>query len=361
MGARRPAQAVQALLFAMGRRTPTRGPAKLAWEVSERCNSRCLTCTRRDAAPDELSTDEGLTLIRDAFALGVLSLSFSGGEPLLRHDLSELVREASNLGLHTSISTNGLLLRGDMAEALLNAGLCTVYLSLDGLEATHDRIRGVPGGFRKVTEAAAHLAGKGRPRVFYNTTISRANLREFPGIAARAVADRVDGLTVQPAQVATAVGLVPDPDLVLSPDDADELERVLETVGTRYPRLIPLPPRYLTAMPDFVRRPALSLEVPCVAGILHGVVGSRGDVFPCPVEFASMGSVRGSSLRAIWWSDHARDLRRRIARGEHPPCWFNCVVPASLALHRLLPWGWAGLVHSPAASHLSRRTKGGNS
>jgi MoaA/NifB/PqqE/SkfB family radical SAM enzyme len=300
-----------------------------------------------------------VALIREAAALGVLSLSFSGGEPLLRRDLPALVREATDCGLHTSISTNGLALQTDLAAELIAAGVCTMYLSLDGMEATHDRIRGVPGGFRRVTEAAAALAHRGGPRVFYNTTISRANLAELPAIAARAVADGVDGLTVQPAQVATAVGLAPDPDLVLSSGDAEELARVLAIITERHPRLIPLPARYLDSMPEFLRRPALSLEVPCVAGILHGVVGSRGDVFPCPVEFASMGSVRGSSLRDVWWGERARDLRRRIARGDHPPCWFNCVVPASLALHRLLPWGWFAVLRSPAARHLARRTAGG--
>lgn len=356
-GSRRTAQGLQALLFAAGRRVPFRGPAKLAWEVTERCNSRCLTCSRRDAAPDELTTGEGTALLREAASMGVLSVSFSGGEPLLRSDLPELVGEAARLRLHTSMSTNGLLLRGETAHNALDAGLSTIYLSLDGMEATHDRIRGVPGGFRKVTDAARWLIlSHPRPRVFYNATISRANLRELPAIAARAIADGVDGLTVQPAQIAPEVGLLPDPDLVLTADDADELGRVLASVVRQYPRLIPLPSRYLSDMAAFVRRPALSQAIPCAAGILHAVVGSRGEVFPCPVQFSSMGTLRGSSLREVWWSTEATSLRRRIARGDHPPCWFNCVVPASLVLHRLLPLGWLGLIRSPVARHLLRRT-----
>ncbi|MBN1422950.1 radical SAM protein [Candidatus Fermentibacteria bacterium] len=356
-GARRAAQGLQALLFAAGRRTPLRGPAKLAWEVTERCNSRCLTCSRRDAAPEELSTEEGMSLIQEAASLGVLSLSFSGGEPLLRRDLPDLVREAARLRLHASISTNGLLLRGETARMALEAGLSTAYLSLDGCEATHDRIRGVPGGFRKVTEGARWLVSSHpRPRVFYNTTISRANLAELPAIAAQAMEDGVDGLTVQPAQIAPEVGLLPEPDLVLTAEDAADLARTLGSVVRRYPRLIPLPPRYLSDMPAFLRRPAMSQETPCVAGILHAVVGSTGEVFPCPVQFASLGSLREGSLGQVWRSPAARDLRRRIARGDHPPCWFNCVVPASLALSGLLPLGWLSLVRSPAVRHLLRRT-----
>lgn len=356
VGTRRLAQALQALSFAAGRRRPIRGPAKIAWEVTERCNSLCATCSRRDAAPNELGTDEGLVLIRDAAALGVLSISFSGGEPLLRSDLPAFIREATRRGLHTSVSTNGLLLRDKTARSIVDAGLCTIYLSLDGLEATHDRIRGIGGSFQRVTEAARTLAGRRRPRVFYNTTISRANLGELPAIAAQAIADGVDGLTVQPAQVATEIGLEPEQGLLLTPEDAPEIARVLAEVTSRSPRLIPLPRPYLEDMAAYVRRPATAQEVPCVAGILHGVVGSTGEVFPCPVQFASMGNLRGSSLREVWFGDRAALLRRRIARGDHPPCWFNCVVPASLVLHRLLPWGWLTLVRSHSLRHLLRRS-----
>ncbi len=358
MGTRLAPQALQALLFSLGRRTPVRGPAKLAWEVTERCNARCLTCARREARVDELGTDEGISLVRQAAAMGVLTLSFSGGEPLLRPDLPLLIAEASRCGLHTSVSTNGLLLRPKVVESLVASGLGTIYLSLDGMEATHDRMRGVPGAFRAVTAVARSLAGRGRPRVFYNATISRENLGDLEALAAQTIEDGVDGLTLQPAQVAREVGLGPDASLVLSPDDARALRDTLSRIRRRLGPLIPLPPRYLDAMPDYVRDPRLAQRVPCVAGYLHAVVGSTGEVFPCPVEFASLGSLRRSTLEEIWWGAPAREIRGRIARGDHPPCWFNCVVPASLALHRLLPFGWVRLLGSPTPRHLLRRLRG---
>lgn len=333
-------QLVQAALFALGVRRPLVGPAKLAWEVTDRCNSRCLTCVRREADPQELSTDEGLQLIRQASAVGVVSLSFSGGEPLLRADLETLVCEANRRGLHTSLSTNGLLLHQRMA-GLVEAGLRTVYVSLDGTEETHDAIRGVPGGFRRATQAASALARVVGVRVFYNTTVCRRNLAELPLIASQAVRDGVHGLTLQPAQTVPSVALVPPSDLVLGPQDAPQLRATLRSLRARFPHLIPLPRPYLEEMPRFVEDPSYALGFRCVAGVLQGVVSSRGELFPCPVQFASMGNVRSASLASLWWGTTAADLRRRIALGNHPPCWFNCVVPASLVLR-----GLKGLVTS---------------
>ncbi len=363
MVATRLRQALQAVLFSLGRRRPLLGPAKLAWEVTEACNSRCLTCSRREQpAPGELDTRQGLDLIDQIQDLGVLSLSFSGGEPLVRRDFPLLVAHAARRGLHTSVSTNGLLLKGDMLSRLLDAGLCSVYLSLDGACAeTNDRLRGISGGFSRVCAAAEELLTRrrqGRPRVFFNTTVSRANVDELPALADLAVSTGVDGLTLQPAQLFSEARLEPDSDLVLSAADAPRVEAALQAILAAHPRLIPLPAPYLEKMDSFIESPEVVLSIPCVAAYMHAVIGSTGTVYPCPVEFAPMGNVKEQSLREIWWGADAAALRERIARGDHPACWFNCIVPASLILHDLLPFGWLRLLGSPAGGHLIRRLKG---
>jgi pyrroloquinoline quinone biosynthesis protein E len=244
---RRYQQGLQALLFALGRRHPFRGPAKLAWEVTEACNSRCRTCTRREASREgELSTEEGFALIDDAAALGVLSLSFTGGEPLMRSDLPEFVARAHQQGLHTSLSTNGLLLHGDRLGRLLAAGIDTIYLSLDGArKETNDRLRGVRGSHERVLEAARAVLSRqrrGTPRVFFNMTVSRANMRELPRMAELTRATGACGLTIQPAQVFDQVGLAPDPELTLAATDAAELDSLLRAVVGTIRRSSPFPP-----------------------------------------------------------------------------------------------------------------------
>jgi len=357
---RRLGQALQASLFALGKRHPFLGPAKLAWEVTEVCNSNCLTCLRRETAPPgELNTDEGLSLLDQAADSGTLSISFTGGEPLIRRDLPLLIRHASHRGLHTSVSTNGILLKGNRLEDLLTSGLRTIYLSLDGARPeTNDRLRGVRGGHQRVLDAAAEVLERRAghvPRVFFNMTVSRANVDELPLMADLAVKTGIDGLTIQPAQIFGQVGLEPDRELTLGAEDADRLASKLRIIKETHGAILPLPNSYLTKMGRFVMDPNTILSIPCVAGYLHAVVGSTGDVYPCPVEFASMGNMKENSLAEIWHGDEAEGLRNRIARGDHPPCWFNCVVPASLVLAELFPFGWAKLLFSPAGGHLLRR------
>ena len=354
---------LQAGLFALGRRRPFTGPTKIAWEVTEACNSRCLTCGRREKpAPGELTTEEGFRLIDEIADLGTLSISFSGGEPLVRPDFPKLVARAVERGLSTSVSTNGLLLRGERLGELLDSGIHSIYLSLDGaVPETNDRMRGVPGSHERVIGAARTItAGRtgGLPRVFFNTTVSRANLSELPDIATLAHDLGLDGLTIQPAQVFAEARLAPNPELVLSSADALSLTEVLDEIRSRFPDLIPLPKPYLDLMGDFLRDPDMMRRIPCVAGLLHGVVGSTGTVYPCPVEFVPMGSVKEESLEAVWYGDTADAVRRRIASGDHPPCWFNCVIPASLVLDDLLPLGWLTFLRSSASSHLFKRLRG---
>ena len=354
---------LQAALFALGRRRPFTGPTKLAWEVTEACNSRCLTCERRETpAPGELTTEEGFRLIDDIATLGTATLSFSGGEPLVRPDFPRLVERAVERGLGTSVSTNGLLLRGNRLQALLDAGIHSIYISLDGASAeTNDRLRGVPGSHERVIQAAETILGTrhgARPRVFFNTTVSRANLPELASIAALTHELGLDGLTIQPAQVFREARLAPNPELVLSGSDAKSLGEALGEIRRRFPGLIPLPKPYLDLMDDFLRDPDMMLRIPCVAGILHGVIGSTGTVYPCPVEFAPMGSVKEEPLASVWRGDTADVVRRQIASGDHPPCWFNCVIPASLVLNDLFPVGWLGFISSPASRHLLKRLRG---
>jgi MoaA/NifB/PqqE/SkfB family radical SAM enzyme len=243
----------------------------------------------------------------------------------------------------------------------LAAGIDTIYLSLDGATPeTNDRLRGVRGSHARILEAAKAVLSmqkRGTPRVFFNMTVSRANMHELPAMAELTHDAGVSGLTIQPAQVFDQVGLAPDPELTLSPGDAKELDSLLREVVKNHPTLIPLPSDYLGHMPGFVCEPSRALDLPCVAGYLHAVVGSTGRVYPCPVEFTAMGSVKDSSLGEIWFGARAQEVRRRIADGDHPPCWFNCVVPASLVLSALFPIGWARFLFSPAGSHLLRRIR----
>src|SRR5919204_1549326 len=106
-------------------------PYALLSELTYRCPLHCPYCSNPTQARDngELTTDEWRRVIREAAALGVLQIGFSGGEPLVRRDLADLVRAAREAHLYTNLITSGIGLDDDRVSALRDVGLDSVQLS----------------------------------------------------------------------------------------------------------------------------------------------------------------------------------------------------------------------------------------
>ncbi|MEJ5300190.1 MAG: 12,18-didecarboxysiroheme deacetylase [Thermodesulforhabdaceae bacterium] len=156
----------------------------VVWNVTRRCNLRCIHCyARADASPgpDELSTEEGRALIDSLADFGCSVILFSGGEPLMRDDLLELVAYAVEKGLRAVISTNGTLITSRVAAEMKAIGLSYVGISLDGMEAANDRFRGVRGAFGRAMDGIAACQEAGI-KVGLRFTINRQNVSEIPAI-----------------------------------------------------------------------------------------------------------------------------------------------------------------------------------
>ncbi|MDT8392028.1 MAG: radical SAM protein [Lentisphaeria bacterium] len=122
----------------------------VVWNVGRRCNLRCAHCysqSRDYAYSGELTRREGFALIDDLAGFGVPVILFSGGEPLMRPDIMDLIARARAKGVRAVLSTNGTLITEETAARLKDAGLSYVGVSLDGLGETNDTFRGVPGAF----------------------------------------------------------------------------------------------------------------------------------------------------------------------------------------------------------------------
>jgi len=156
----------------------------VVWNATKRCNLRCVHCyagSRDETAPDELSHAEGLALLDDLKAFGSPVVLFSGGEPLMRPDLLPLIEHAVQGGMRAVISTNGTLISRGVARDLKKLGLSYVGISLDGVEATHDRFRGVKGAFGAAMEGIRNCQEAGI-KVGLRFTLNRHNFREVPQI-----------------------------------------------------------------------------------------------------------------------------------------------------------------------------------
>ena len=131
----------------------------LFWETTLRCNAKCKHCGSRAGEniklEDELTTDEienALKSIANKYDASKILINVTGGEPLVRQDLFEVMEFAKNLGYHWGMTTNGMLISDNYIEKMKASGMTTISISLDGLENSHDEFRGVKGSYSKIIE-----------------------------------------------------------------------------------------------------------------------------------------------------------------------------------------------------------------
>lgn len=156
----------------------------VVWNVTKACNLRCIHCYAKadnNPAPNELTTKEGFKLLEDLVKFGCPVILFSGGEPLVRPDILDLIHKAVSLGLRTVISTNGVLIDHSLAKELKKLGVSYVGISLDGWKEVHDKFRGVKGAFEKVISAIEACKKEGL-KVGLRFTMSKLNAKEIPKI-----------------------------------------------------------------------------------------------------------------------------------------------------------------------------------
>lgn len=155
----------------------------VVWNITQRCNLKCRHCYAA-GVPDtsrELSTAEALRAIDGFAAFGCPVVLFSGGEPFVREDVLELAAYARSKGLRVVFSTNGTLITPALAERIAAIGVSYVGISIDGVEATHDAFRGVPGAYAR-SLAAIRACREAGVKVGLRVTLTRGNVRELPAI-----------------------------------------------------------------------------------------------------------------------------------------------------------------------------------
>lgn len=292
-------------------------PLVLIWEVTQACALACDHC-RADAQetrhPDELSTAEGKRLLEDAAEFGDGQLVvLSGGDPLVRDDVEELVAYGTDQGLRMTITPSGTRsLTRERIEALSDAGLKRMAVSFDGASpATHDAFRGEPGSFEETVRAVEDARAAGLP-VQVNTTVSRATVDELPAIR--------DLLREIGAVLWSVFFLVPvGRGRVLEPIDPAEADAVmtwLDEVSDEEPFGVKTTeaPQYRRVSMQRARaaggdgsdadsRPAnegVSRRSGIVAGDGFAFVSHTGEVFPSGFLPQSAGNVREQSVREIY-------------------------------------------------------------
>ncbi len=153
----------------------------IVWNITRTCNLKCVHCyndSGSEKADDELSTKEAKNVLDDLAKFGVPSVLFSGGEPLMRDDLFELIGYAVTKGLRTVISTNGTLITKEVAKKIKQYGVSYVGISLDGIGKVNDQFRGVEGAFDSAVRGIKNCQDAG-VRIGLRLTLTKRNIEDL--------------------------------------------------------------------------------------------------------------------------------------------------------------------------------------
>jgi radical SAM protein with 4Fe4S-binding SPASM domain len=307
-------------------------PYVVSWNLTYRCNLACEHCyldaggtplvgTENFADRSELGTEECFKVIDDivAFAPECLTI-LTGGEPLLRRDILQIVRRASERGLWVVVGTNGVSITENVARRLAEAGARGLSLSLDALDPDrHDRFRMVRGAWRNTVEGAEILNRTGLPFIV-QTTAGSHNLSELEAIADFAhdrLAAKVWNLYFL---VPTGRGkFVSD----ITPAQYDEVLGSLYRIQKKYDRRMLVnakcAPHYIKTLLEHGEPPTRTYSDGaggCPAGTHYMGIRPNGDITPCPYLPVFAGSLRSSSLTELWTSSELfSNIRRRSALG----------------------------------------------
>lgn len=162
----------------------------VAWEITRSCNLSCIHCrasAERGPYPGELTTDECRTVLDEIASFASPIIIFTGGEPLLRDDIFDILAHGQKLGLNMAVAVNGLLLTDEIAQKLVAHGVQRISVSVDGATIeTHDKFRAVPGAFEGAMRGI-EAAKRANLPFQINSTVTKMNLEEIPDLLKMAV------------------------------------------------------------------------------------------------------------------------------------------------------------------------------
>jgi radical SAM protein with 4Fe4S-binding SPASM domain len=302
-------------------------PGEIIWAVTKRCNLKCKHCSISEEDPEELTTEEGYALIEDAARFGPVKFGFTGGEPLLREDIYDLIEYAASFDIQVVMATNGTLITNDVAKRLKKAGLERAAMSIDGIGSAHDAFRGVNGAFKDTLRGMKACEEEGLAVQFF-TTVTRTNYNEIPKIIK--FADELNLWRIYLIYL-IAVGRGREiSDACLATDENmkffDYMVNTQKDVKTWLkPICNPQYWAYLKEM-GLVDHSDGRTFTGCTAGITRFHIFPNGDVTPCAYLPKKAGNIREASFLDIARnSEMFKALRARKVKGQCATCRYKTI------------------------------------
>lgn len=275
-------------------------PLVMSWNVTRECNLKCSHCYINAAEKkleNELTTQEGKRLIDQICQVSSPLLILSGGEPLLRPDIYELIRYGSKKGLKMGLGSNGSLIDQEVAKKLKDAGIATVSISLDSqIPEQHDDFRGVAGSWDKAVLAIKALR-KNNVLVQVNTTLTQQNFNQIDDIMSLAENIGVENFHLF-FLVPTGRGVK------LTDISAQKYEEMITKTFAKVARhKLNVRPSCAPQFMRIAKNMGLDMRMwirGCMAGLHYCRIYPNGDVTPCPYLPIKLGNIREKSFKEIW-------------------------------------------------------------
>ncbi len=323
-------------------------------KLTSKCNLRCQMCkywkTKTETA---LTTVQWLSVLDQLAEIGCRKIHFSGGEVFLRQDFLDLVERGSQLGLKINMTTNGTLLTKERLKRLIKARPNSISLSLDGpRQSVHDKIRGLPGSFKRTTRTIRKLRQYGErygrlPKIRINFVMMQENYRHYPDMIE--LASRLGAIDVVPMPVDEKG----EPVLRLS---RSQIERYNQTIapevltrrraaGFRLDPLTIYPfgqsPQAIRAARDGLYSGGFYQKKPCLSPWTHLFLAWDGESYLCCMtngRMESLGNVARKPVAEIFNGPAMEAVRRRFLALEHPQACARCdmVLDENRLLHQAL-------------------------
>ncbi|MEH1855431.1 MAG: nif11-class peptide radical SAM maturase 3 [Nostoc sp.] len=277
------------------------------WEITLKCNLACQHCGSRagHTRTNELSTAEALDLVKQMAQVGITEVTIIGGEAFLRPDWLEIAQAITKAGMLCGMTTGGYGITLDTARRMKEAGIGVVSVSVDGLEATHHRLRGKQGSWQWAFKTMSHLKEAGIP-FGCNTQINRLSAPEFPQIYERL---RDAGVFAWQIQLTVPMGNAADnTDILLQPYELLDIYPMIARVAQRAKREgVQVQPGnnigYYGPYERLLRGgDAWSFWQGCSAGLSALGIEADGAIKGCPslpTTAYTGGNIRDHSLRTI--------------------------------------------------------------
>lgn len=275
----------------------------ISWNTTKRCNLYCKHCYREsgpdELGKDELSTEEGKKLLREIYKAGFSIIVFSGGEPLMREDIFELIEYAKSLGMMILMGSNGTLITKTCAEKLKNSGLNAIAISIDSLdEKKHNEFRGSDMAYERAIEGIKNCIDVGI-KVQINCTVTKDNLKEIEDIMGFA-----SDIGASSSHMLFLIEVGRGKDIGYTSLNKGEYKEAINAIIDRNLDLdIRVKP---TCAPQYKVEALLKgIDAPggqrgCIAGISYCSILPNGDVHICPYAPVKVANIREETFDNIW-------------------------------------------------------------